>query len=432
MLKDDKIDPIREQMLRGYLDAARNAIPSAVHQAYCIVVTVSDKNDVQAFKVAVNGEPLFAKIKRDSKARIEETAISAEALLPDGPYNLWRSGETSQWVKNLVGAFAQFPHLPKMLSRNAIVDTITRGAADGFLVLRLTRPDRSVRTWWRESPDETALKDPGLDVVLPEAAELTAIDSSQLMPGRVPGMWKSDTLKVADAHGHFAGGVVAKVDRGGYEEPVSIPKAAAEVVDAAILAAVREGKLWLTSGPASLWQEDVPAGVLTGDAVLRAAPAPIGAPQVLPGVLADAWKGETSTAETLAVVLAQKHGTILPWPLVRAAIDGALRARLIELGPDSGPWPCEYAVARSVKLRIPPIAPPPVSASGLKTARAELRPNEIQDFADILPDLVRDAVGHGLKISIELQIGGDKAPPQDVVDKINAALAGLSGKLKLE
>jgi hypothetical protein len=45
---------------------------------------------------------------------------------------------------------------------------------------------------------------------------------------------------------------------------------------------------------------------------------------------------------------------------------------------------------------------------------------------------VRDAVGHGLKISIELQIGGDKAPPQDVVDKINAALAGLSGKLKLE
>ena len=292
LLKGEKLDPIRDEMLRTYTEVARRDIPEAVHQAYCIVVTVSEKNEAHAFKVAVNGEPLFTKVKKDPRSRIEETAISAEALLPEGPYNLWRAGETRQWAKDLVGAFAQFPHLPKMLNRVAIVDTITRGAAEGFFVLRLTRPDKSVRTWWRAAPDETALKDPGLEVVLPEAAELMEIDPAQLMPGKTPGLWQGEALKASDVRAHFGGGVVTKVDRGGYEEPVSIPKAAAEVVDTAILAAVRDGKLWLTSGPASLWQEEVPAGVLTGETVLRSAPAPIGAPQVLPGVLPDALEGQ--------------------------------------------------------------------------------------------------------------------------------------------
>ena len=432
MLKDEKIDPIREQMLRGYLDAARNAIPAAVHQAYCIVVTVSDKNEAQAFKVAVNGEPLFAKVKKDGKARIEETAISAEALLPDGPYNLWRSGETTQWVKNLVGAFAQFPHLPKMLGRSAIVDTITRGAAEGFFVLRLTRPDRSVKTWWHTAPDETALKDPGLEVVLPEAAELTEVETRQLTPGATPGLWKSDTIKVGEARAHFSGGVIAKVDRGGYQESVSIPKVPVGVVDAAVMGAVREGKIWLTAGPSSLWQEEVPAGVLTGEAVLHAAPAAIGAPQLLPGVLPGAWKDNSTTAESLAIMLAQAQGTTLPWPLVRATIDGAIRARLIELAPDSSIWPCEYAASRSVKLRIPTHIPVPPPDNRARIARAELRANEIQDLAEVVPELTRIAAGQGLRFRIEIQIGGEKSPPVALVEEMNATLAGVSEKLRME
>jgi hypothetical protein len=433
MLKDEKIDPIREQMLANYTNAARSAIPNAVHQAYCIVVTVSEKNEAQAFKVAVNGEPLFTKIKKDARSRISETAISAEALLPEGPYNLWRANETRQWAKDLVGAFAQFPHLPKMLSRDAIVDTITRGTADGVFVLRLTRPDRSVRTWWRSTPDETALKDPGLEVALPEAADLSEVDPSQLMPGKIPGLWKGEALKVSDARAHFAGGVVVKVDRGGYEEPVTNPRASAEVVDAAVLAAVKEGKLWLTAGPASLWREDVPAGVLTGDAVLHAAPPPLGAAQLLPAALPDAWKDGTSSAETLAVVLAQKQGVNLPWPLVQAAIDGALRARLIDLLPESGSWPCEFVGARTVRLRIPEARVRDVEKpSESRTARAELRPNELQDLADLIPVLVREAAGHGLRLTVEIQVGNDKLPPQELVAKLNEQLLTISDKLRLE
>jgi hypothetical protein len=40
---------------------------------------------------------------------------------------------------------------------------------------------------------------------------------------------------------HFAGGAFAKVDRGGYEEPVIIPKAASDVVVAGTTLGVGKG-----------------------------------------------------------------------------------------------------------------------------------------------------------------------------------------------
>ena len=64
------------------------------------------------------------RIKEDKRSRVQDTAITAEALLPDGPYDLWKEGETSRRVKDLAGAFAQLPHLPKMLKADAIVDTL--------------------------------------------------------------------------------------------------------------------------------------------------------------------------------------------------------------------------------------------------------------------------------------------------------------------
>ena len=56
-LKDQSIDPVREQMLARELEAARKRIPDAITQAYSIVVTVNESNDIQAFKVVVSGEP---------------------------------------------------------------------------------------------------------------------------------------------------------------------------------------------------------------------------------------------------------------------------------------------------------------------------------------------------------------------------------------
>lgn len=56
------------------------------------MATVSEENDIRAFKITVTEEPHFNIIKSDKRSRVQDTAITAEALLPDGPYNLWRPG----------------------------------------------------------------------------------------------------------------------------------------------------------------------------------------------------------------------------------------------------------------------------------------------------------------------------------------------------
>ena len=106
---------------------------------------------------------------------LQDTAITAEALLPGGPYSLWHEGETTRRVKDLAGAFAQLPHLPKMLKAQAILDTLVDGCVRGSFVLKLTRPDHTFRTWWKSCPDDNALADPAMELVLPEAAELGEI-----------------------------------------------------------------------------------------------------------------------------------------------------------------------------------------------------------------------------------------------------------------
>ena len=119
-----ELDLVRQQNLDAYASASSKRIGDAIQQAYGIVVTVSADNDVQAFKIQVSDAPLFSTIKSDSRSRIQETAISPDAVLPGGPYKLWHDNEDSRPMRDLVGAFARFPHLPKMLNRQAIIDTM--------------------------------------------------------------------------------------------------------------------------------------------------------------------------------------------------------------------------------------------------------------------------------------------------------------------
>jgi hypothetical protein len=442
-LKDQDVDPIRRETLAASLEAAKRKVPEAVQQSYNIVVTVSEGNDVQAFKLTQDAtRPLFEQIKSDPRARIQETAVSSEALLPEGPYDLWRSGETARRVKDLVGAFAQFPHLPKMLNRQAILDTLIQGCREGQFVLRVTRPDRSIRTIWRRSPDEAELKNTTLEVVLPESAELSDIEPDLLAPGVLPDLWKGPDVAVSDVRGYFSGGNVIRVARQGYDEPFTIPRASREVLDGAITWSVKEGKLWLSDGPTSLYAEEVPAGLLRDEARLQPPPSPIPATDITPVNLPDAWVGETATAQAIADALSAKAGKILPWATVRAAIDGACQGRLLERTLDSGPWPCDYAGSRDVRLRVPAVKPaveaakpkePPPPPSGARVASAYLSKNEVQDLAEVIGDVGNAAVGYDLKIMVRIEVGGDgKRPPDEVVAKINARLGEVSKGLRLE
>ncbi len=446
------VDVARLQTLKINIDKARARVPEAIRQAYCIVVTVSDKDEAQAFKITVSDGAHFETIKNDKRSRVQDTAITAEALLPDGPYNLWKGGETSRRVKDLAGAFAQLPHLPKMLKSQAIVETLVEGCAQGTFVLKLPRPDRTFRTWWRTRPDAVALDDPAMELVLPEAAELGEMAGELLAPKALPELWPADEITAQDVMDYFGGTKVVQVDKGGFTETVTIPKAAAAVVEAAIGEAVADGKVWLLSGPASLLAEPIPAGVLTPAAKLRVPPAIISAAAILPETLPAAWKDGSTNALAIATALSQQAGHTLPWKTMRDVIGGSLQARFITVQEDSAPWPCDMPAANTVRLRV---ASTDVTGGGsaagageggfaggahggaatkLLVARAELEPSEIQDLGDLVPQLleIKNEANTSLVFRVQIEFGdGVEAPKPELAEKINALLEDLKAGFRL-
>lgn len=436
-----ELDPIRQAMLQGYIDASNKRIPGTLQQAYCIVVTVSDQDEVQAFKIQVGDEPLFVTIKNDKRSRIQDTAISADAILPGGPYDLWREDEDARRVKDLVGAFARFPRLPKMLNRKAILDTIVNGCLEGIFVGRLTRPDKSFRTLWRQRPEDSILDDPGFELVLPEKAELTELAPAMVYPQGIKELWDTSELTVRRVREFFSGGRTMKVSRGDYEEAIAVPSVPAGAVDAAITAAVRDGRVWLTSGPASFLAEDLPSGLLSEDAVVQAPPLALPPIDLLPVRTPEAWTDGATTGQALAMAVSNRVGKVLPWTTIREAIEGALRARMIERLPDSGPWPCDYASATNLRLRVstgaaaptgptPPIPPP--ARPGTRSGEGRLQPSQIQDLADAMGELLKARQNCDLAFSLRVEVSGKEAPSDAVVADVNRVLRGVSDALQVQ
>lgn len=440
--KGGALDVARMSTLLMNIDTSKSRIGDAIRQAYSTVATVSDKNEIQAYKINVTDEPHFTIIKNDTRSRIQESAITAEALLPDGPYALWKAGETSRRVKDLASAFAQHPHLPKMLKAQSIHETLSDGCEQGTFVLKLSRPDGTFRTWWRARPDEAAMNDPAMELVVPQAAELGEVPRDLLALGKLPELWPGDRISAQNVHDYFAGGKIVQVRRNGYSEPTAVPKASAEVIDSAIKAAVESGLLWLLNGPASLLAEPVPTGVLTPSATLLSPPPQIGAAEILTQTLPGAWESDCATGLSIATALSQKFGQTLPWKTVRDVIDSAIRARFAELDPTSGSWPCELSGAATIKLK-PSAGGKAVGGAGAAAPRkpnslvaeAELTPSEIQDFGDIVQKILEIKVKHNFALKLRLQIeidGGSSAPSDDAIRQLNQLLRNIRDELEMK
>lgn len=443
-LTDQDLDPLREQRLTTEREHTRKAIPDAIRQAYCIVVTVAEKNEVQAFKLTPSTEPLFAQIKADTRTRIRETPISTSALLPGGPYDLWREDEAARRVKDLVRAFAQFPHLPKMLHPRAILETLVAGVQAGTLVMRLTRPDQTVRTFWRTPPDPQTLLDAGMEVCLPEHASLTEVPAALLTLDTLPDLWSGPTLTVQRLFDYFGGETQVDIPQGPVSEPAFIPHSEHPVLEAAVAEAVREGLLWLVAGSSSIFQEALPPGILTAEAILRAPPAPIAATDVLPPNLPAAWTKTSTTARALAEALSAQVGQSLPWVTVQTALDGAFRARLLERTLDSAAWPCDYAGAAAIRVQVPretpttpaPAVPAPTAAireskPGIRTAETPLQPGEIQNLAEVVGDLVQAAASAGITFTLHIEVGNDQPVTDEIAAHINTLLQEVQAGLKV-
>lgn len=438
-LRDQEMDPVRKETLDANIDLTRKKIPQTLMQAYSVVVAVGASGQVEAYRLAPGEGALFARIVKDERIRIQTSAVNAEALLPGGPYNLWHDGETARRVKDLVGAFAEKPNLPKMLNRQAIFDTLVQGLSQGLFVMRTIRADQSARTFYRQTLDEVAEKDPTLELVLPEAATITELSPALIEPGKLPGLWSGKELSLRALASYFAGGHVEQIQREGYTEPMAIPKAERSVLDAAISAAVSSGALWLRVGTtASLWREDIPAGLLNNDGTLLPRPQPIDIQEILPARLPAAWTDDDASAQALLDALSAQAGVPLPLLLVRDAIEGAVSAGLLEKGIGS-PWPIERANLAQIHLRIPkrisepptpPQPPPPTAKPGRLYVEAEVRLDQLQDLAEQLPNVLKQAKGLDLRMLFGFEVRAAQ-PDASKLRAVNDIVKDISPDLVL-
>jgi hypothetical protein len=344
-------------------------------------------------------------------------------------------------VKDLVSAFAENPKLPKVLRQKEILDTIDNGVKSGIFVAVRKRPDQSVSgTWWRTPIAEGARSDAALEVFLPEKAILTELDPSVLAPKALPDLWPGDCATVADVIAYFAGGRTVTVQRDGYEEQVVIPACPPAAVETAISNAVRRGILWLLNGPASFQGEPVPSGVLTANARLLAPMPPLSVERLTQEAVPQAWKDGQTNALALSIALSAHAGEPTPWTVLRRAIDDAIKARWVELAPESGPWPCEMVGASAVALKQPAAEggaaerQPSGYVSKPKavyTCSAGLEPSALQDLVDVLPAIVKAAAGVQLRFQLHVSLGDGQPVQSETVVSINKLFEEVSSDLCL-
>lgn len=432
-LAKQAVDPLRAERLRRQRNKARQEVPGIIRQAYGIVVTVDVGNQVHAFKLPASGQPLFAEIKAHRKARITDTPVNAEALLPDGPYDLWQEGEESRFAGQLAGAFARYPRLPKVLKPKLVTDTVLAGVRDGFFVARLGRPDDSERTWWRESVDTEAADNVALEIVLPEKARLAGLDERLLAPGQLPGLWEEvakgegQVLPVATLLDYFAGDHVATIPQEGYNEYASIPACPADSVLEAVRRAVERGTVWMTNPPATSWKEPVPVGTLNANATLRPPPDAVTPQNLAAEAVPAAWRDNRTNGLALTQALSQERSEAVPWGLVREGIGAAVNSRWVVLAQGSAPIDSAYDQAARVVLerpkKAPPVVPPPT-----RHPPAVLDVSQLQDLAEKAADLLAAVGGAELRFHVGVSVKGDLTDKARA--EVDATLAEVSKDLK--
>ena len=191
--------------------------------------------------------------------------------------------------------------------------------------------------------------------------------------------------------------------------------------------------MWLTSGPASVWRETVPYGVLDdGDAVLHAPPDPIPAQALTADALPGAWREGRTNGSAITRALSQVRGRTLPWGLVREGIRAGVESRWLTVVEGGASVDCGYDEAGQLRLARPdadPAPPPPPPPGG-----ALLETSAVQDLADLVPRLLEASAGHTLRFRVGAVLDADAegAAPNDVRAAVDELLAEVSADLKVE
>ncbi len=322
---------------------AVNNLPEAVVGTYNLLVAVDEDGKVRVQTLRHAGGTAFDRLKAAlaEEERILLTTLDPDLLLPDSYLDLWRPEEESKRVTALMEAFGQFPRLPRLLRPEALYDSLRRGVREGLLVLRIVRGDGSVRTFWRVPPDEEVLRRADLEVQPAQKALLHTLDADLLKPGAWDALWPIPQ-----------GPVSLSAWRTLFDGEQAPRLATPEVLDEAVRVAVRRGSLMARAGEATYFREPLPEGPLPDELELLPPPEPLRGADLTPQALPEAWEEGKATLQALMDALAARRGYRVPWVLLQEGVDEALRLRLFERTPDSGPWPCSPAAAGEVVFHV--------------------------------------------------------------------------------
>ena len=150
----------------------------------------------------------------------------------------------------------------------------------------------------------------------------------------------------------------------------------------------------------------IPYGVFDENAVMYPKPELLGAQDFVEEALPGAWRDGKTNGIALAQALSQALGRTLPWGLVRESIRAGVESRWLEVVEESGPVSCGYDNAGNLRLarpapvgRSPPSPPEPVGRG------AVLEGSQIQDLADLVPDLLAASAGAELRFHVRVALG---------------------------
>ena len=229
---------------------------------------------------------------------------------------------------------------------------------------------------------------------------------------------------------YFRGGHVARVPREGYDDTFVIPRCPEHAILDAVQRGVGRGTLWLTNGPASVWMEPIPYGVLDDSAVLHPAPELIPPQELVEQALPGAWKDGRVNGVALVQAASQARGAALPWGLVRESIRAGVESRWLRVAENSGPVDCGYDEAGHLRLERPARLkpPPPGPPTSLPPGGAVLEGSRMQDLAEIVPAMMEASAGSALRFHVRVALDGET--PEEVRAALDALLAGVSEDLK--
>ncbi len=472
-------------------------ILESVISAYSVLIAVDEDGDIKASLLPPGRDSAFERVKAAlvDEERLLTTVLDPELLTPESYFDLWGDRQTEKPAQVLYSMFGSMPRLPRLLNWQVFVDTLRRGVAEGRIVLRIVRPDTSLKTYWREPPPaaDTDADDfwKKVEIVPIEHAELHNLSAELLRPGQLSEVWPDDSVPttIGVIRGFFDGDEVPKL----VSDDVLLD-AIQDAVQNGLVMARHQGKAYL--------KEKIPDTDITDDTELLTPLVPISGSELTHKTLPDVWENDTTSLSKIMDALAVRKGTPIPWPLIREAVSDGISNNLFEFSSGSPVWPCSAEEADKVGLKVLEVAVPvkitPAELIGqdaadvwassqptlesikaaleskrgvsipedvfreavdraiesgiivregqssedwyktkvrrpawLKRAESHLTGSQIQDLAETVGDLLDIAPELDFKFRISITAEGE--PPSDeVLEQVNAALQKVADPLKFE